>query len=1463
MNRAAAIAKWTALGAAGMVAVFAVAMALGFTWLRSDGGRDWLARQIEDAASTPGEMELSIGEIAGELPQSLVAQNIVLSDREGSFLTIGMLEIDWKPWQLLHQTLAVQRIEFGAVNLARLPAAQPQAAEEAGGGGMRSLLDFPLKLRLARLAADEIAIGQPVLGQAARFTLAGEASRQDDRSLSARLELKRVDGISEHLAAAVRYQPQGDLLAAEAEAALAQGGLLAALLDNPDLPAAGLTLAGSGPLSDWAGDMALTAGNLARAQAALGLQQGDDGDLTFRVDGSGDIQPPEDGDLARLVAGTSAFLLHGAWLDGRRLQIDEFALRSDHLRLDLQGEIVPLQEALDLKLTASAEDAAAAAALAGFDTMESLAAELAVVGTFGLPQANVDLHAAGVSGPDFAAEGITLTGSVTAERDLLGPAPLLALDLASRIERPRLPGQDAVNQVLGAELPLSLAGRLHLGTSVLDLTRLEAAAGPMSLSAQGPLDLAEGSGELKTTVEITDLARLQPLTSAALGGPARFAGPVALERFGARIAADLAGRWEEPSSDIALIAAAAGRGLDLTARVAIDGGEVRLEQATARSAVTQLSASLTVADGALHDGRYTLRLSDAAALAGALAVDVAGPATLDGTVSGPFDALELGGRATVARLTIAEQDLRDLAAGYDLLVAGSDIDGPIELALASPYGNATARTLLQLRADTVTLADLRASLLQTTVSGRITVPLDGGDPSADLVGDIADLSPWLSIAGVSGSGTGRVAVGMNAPGAAMPFTASADFDSVTLQPAPGAAPVTVERLTLRAEGQDPDFSEPGRIDVAATVLRWDELALARSVLAARGTLSALDVTLDADGQWMEPLTLSLAAEVTQQAGTTVVELARADGSVFGQPLELRQPARLTLSPGETRVEGVDLASGEAHLKADATLGQEGLMLKATLDSLPLAAVDAFWNSGLAGTLSAEVDLAGNPADPAGTASLTASGLQPHDSPDFPPLQLAASADWQDGRLKAQGQLGGEAVAAARFSVDAPLRMTAGNAIELPPREPLSGRLDWSGDMKTLLLFVPQPQHRLDGTLEVALDLGGTPAAPNMEGRIALTGGFYENFETGTILRDLALAVQLSEERATLANLSATDGAGGTLSGSGDLVLDSGRDFPFDVAIDLGRFHAVRRDDVTAVTGGTVTLTGDLAAPLVKGRFTTETVEVSLLAHLPPTMVSLDVVEVKNGVVQQPPQDEAEAEPPIAVTLDVVVDMPNRVFVRGRGLDSEWSGRLSVQGESDSPRVSGTMTLVRGQLSVVGKPFQLKVGKVTLPEGADTEPALDVTAEHEGRDLTSTARLSGPLSAPELQLTSVPPVPRDEIVSRVLFNKTAAELTAAEAAQLAIALRELTGGGGADVLGFARRTLGVDVLRIESAEGDGTPAVEAGKYLSDRVYVGVKQGATSQSSSAGVEIELTPNITLESEVTGQGANKSGIRFQLDY
>jgi translocation and assembly module TamB len=158
----------------------------------------------------------------------------------------------------------------------------------------------------------------------------------------------------------------------------------------------------------------------------------------------------------------------------------------------------------------------------------------------------------------------------------------------------------------------------------------------------------------------------------------------------------------------------------------------------------------------------------------------------------------------------------------------------------------------------------------------------------------------------------------------------------------------------------------------------------------------------------------------------------------------------------------------------------------------------------------------------------------------------------------------------------------------------------------------------------------------------------------------------------------------------------------------------------------------------------------------------------------------------------------------------------------------------------------------------------VAAVHKGAGFTATIRLAGPATQPELIMTSVPELPQDEILARVLFDKSASELSTTEALQLAAAVAELTGGTGDSALDTARELLGVDVLRLESSEdGSATPSVAAGKYVADNVYVGVKQGATTTSSAVEVEIELTPNISVGSEVGQDGNSNVGIQFKWDY
>jgi translocation and assembly module TamB len=127
------------------------------------------------------------------------------------------------------------------------------------------------------------------------------------------------------------------------------------------------------------------------------------------------------------------------------------------------------------------------------------------------------------------------------------------------------------------------------------------------------------------------------------------------------------------------------------------------------------------------------------------------------------------------------------------------------------------------------------------------------------------------------------------------------------------------------------------------------------------------------------------------------------------------------------------------------------------------------------------------------------------------------------------------------------------------------------------------------------------------------------------------------------------------------------------------------------------------------------------------------------------------------------------------------------------------------------------------------------------------------------------LPEDEIISRVLFDKSASNLSAAEAFELATAVANLARGDPNDggVLSGVRGALGLDVLSVGASEEGSGASVSAGKYLVDGVYVGVDQGTETDSTKAKVEVDLTPNLTLESDVGADNTGRVGLKWQWDY
>jgi len=132
------------------------------------------------------------------------------------------------------------------------------------------------------------------------------------------------------------------------------------------------------------------------------------------------------------------------------------------------------------------------------------------------------------------------------------------------------------------------------------------------------------------------------------------------------------------------------------------------------------------------------------------------------------------------------------------------------------------------------------------------------------------------------------------------------------------------------------------------------------------------------------------------------------------------------------------------------------------------------------------------------------------------------------------------------------------------------------------------------------------------------------------------------------------------------------------------------------------------------------------------------------------------------------------------------------------------------------------------------------------------------------------LPQDEILARLLFGESASQLTVIQVAQIGAAPASLSGvgGSGPNPLARVQNTLGLDRLSVSS--GGGTTAtggqssgttVEAGRYVSDRVYVGAKESTTG-FSQVEVDVDVSKHLKLQTRVGNGSATTQGVTPEND-
>jgi translocation and assembly module TamB len=261
-----------------------------------------------------------------------------------------------------------------------------------------------------------------------------------------------------------------------------------------------------------------------------------------------------------------------------------------------------------------------------------------------------------------------------------------------------------------------------------------------------------------------------------------------------------------------------------------------------------------------------------------------------------------------------------------------------------------------------------------------------------------------------------------------------------------------------------------------------------------------------------------------------------------------------------------------------------------------------------------------------------------------------------------------------------------------------------------------------------------------------------------------------------------------------------------------------------------------------------------------------VLDVRRPGQAPPPPPQRK----LVIGLDLTLHAPREILVQGRGLNAELGGTLHIRGTTAEPVVSGGFNMIRGSFSLASTRLNFTSGRVGFSGSGlagKLDPTLDFTAQATVTDSTVTLHITGLADSPQFELSSSPSLPQDEILARLLFGESASQLSALQIAQIGAALASLSGvgGSGPNPLVKVQKALGLDVLSVESGSSTGAQnagtIVEAGRYVSNRVFVAARQSTTG-FSQAEVDVDLSKHLKLQTRLGNGTATTQGITPEND-
>ena len=685
------------------------------------------------------------------------------------------------------------------------------------------------------------------------------------------------------------------------------------------------------------------------------------------------------------------------------------------------------------------------------------------------------------------------------------------------------------------------------------------------------------------------------------------------------------------------------------------------------------------------------------------------------------------------------------------------------------------------------------------------------------------------------------------------------------------------------------FGKPaGALNAQIDGLQRNDMNVESLNLTVRGNGEELGFNANVEGNWKCAVTAAVEGVLTQLDESPELQVGTATGTIAGITFGLRTPLSVSLSsdsviqhaPGslfdsldwdnrEIRAQPFHLSIGDGVVEAGGTYSAQKMNLSLAVSNVPIASLPVRAATNFVGDVTATVIVRGTPGEPRIESNVSVAALKSKREPlsEMPAVAATLKANFDGDAVRAGMDVRPEGAGTASASLVLPIQFSLlPFALDVRREERLQYMLKSELDIGLLNRLPLFFDSRFSGSLLADLAYAGTWTEGETTGTCELKDVSYDDFRLGTAIRDMNATFSPSGEDLVLEQASGTDGSGGSISAEGRVDLRPAEGIPYTFDISMNRAKLIRRNDVSATASGKVHIEGDIRHTSISGDIKVDPALINL-DNLPPGAppVLVDTTAVAKQVESKADEKEQTNEPS-SLTMNLTVEFPGELFVRGSGLDSVWVGTLSLTPGTEYIEIRGGIEPKRGSFNFLGRQFLLDRGSVQFDGSWPPSPTLDLEARHERADIIAIMKIRGRVDDPEITLESIPSMPEDEILSFVLFGRNLSTITPLQAVQIASAARSMRGDGGVDFMQKARSALGVDQLEFREQGGTegGQAEIAAGKYMSPGLYVELNRSLGSNGgTSMIVEYEIRRNLTIETDVGAAMRPGLGINWRKDY